>query len=272
MSVFTDQLNMPDGRRICYIRLLPKAQGDKVSEVRPSPADPLTRPEVMWLGGFRSDMGGGKAEALHEWCADRGLGFTRFDYSGHGASGGSFEEGTITRWLEESQAIFREVTRGPQILVGSSMGAWLALLLMKELSGADRERIAGAVLIAPAWDMTERLMWDPAPDEIKAELIEKGIWYRPSAYDDQPYPITRALIEDGRKHLIGGSAFDPGGPVRIIHGLRDEDVPWAGSVDLMDLLDRQDVRLTLVKDAQHRLSREQDLRLLMREVGELVKL
>ncbi len=272
------KLAMPDGRRISYIRLAPQAQGPKAQmPTTQDNGEGTARPELMWMGGFRSEMRGGKADALHEWCAAQGLGFTRFDYSGHGASEGRFEDGTISRWLEETETIFREVARGPQILVGSSMGAWLALLLMHRLvgrlAGSNEDdalsRIKGAVLIAPAWDMTERLMWEPAPDDIREELMETGVWHRPSAYDDQPYPITRALIEDGRKHLIGGTTFDPGCPVRILHGLKDADVPWQGSVTLMELLEADDVRLTLIKDGEHRLSRDKDLRLLERTIGEL---
>ena len=261
MSLDVDQLVLADGRRISYIRLAPSSQAEMKSE----PA----KAELMWLGGFRSEMRGGKADALHKWCAARGLGFTRFDYSGHGETGGDFENCTITQWLEESEAVFTRLTQGPVIFIGSSMGAWLALLLMKRLGGDRAGRIKGAVLIAPAWDMTERLMWGPAPQEIKDEIMQKGVWYRPSAYDDQPYPITLKLIEDGRKHLIGGVPFDPGAPVRILHGLRDVDVPWQGSVELAGLLQTDDVRITLIKDAEHRLGRDRDLALLMREIEEL---
>ena len=196
MSLDVDQLVLADGRRISYIRLAPSSQ----AEMNSGPA----KAELMWLGGFRSEMRGGKADALHKWCAARGLGFTRFDYSGHGETGGDFENCTITQWLEESEAVFTRLTQGPVIFIGSSMGAWLALLLMKRLGGDRAGRIKGAVLIAPAWDMTERLMWGPAPQEIKDEIMQKGVWHRPSAYDDVPYPITLKLIEDGRKHLIGG--------------------------------------------------------------------
>ena len=261
MSLNIDQLTLPDGRRISYIRLAPSLQDDATKND--------DRPEVMWLGGFRSEMRGGKADYLHDWCAQRGLGFTRFDYSGHGQTGGDFEACTISGWLEEAEAVFREVTRGPVILIGSSMGAWLSLLLMKRLSHSHGERIRGAIFIAPAWDMTERLMWGPAPDAIKSELMEKGVWYRPSAYSDTPYPITLKLIEDGRKHLIGKDPFDPGAPVRILHGLLDVDVPWQGSVALSGLLQTDDVRITLVKDAEHRLGRAQDLALLTREIAAL---
>ena len=269
MTIAVDQLSLPDGRRISYIRLEPAAQAPhaQVSQIQTETVK--RKPEVMWLGGFRSSMRGGKADALHAWCETQGLGFTRFDYSGHGETGGDFETCTISQWLEEAEAVFHQLTKGPVIFIGSSMGAWLTLLLMRRATKTYPDRIRGAVFIAPAWDMTERLMWGPAPDDIKAELTEKGVWYRPSAYDDEPYPITWKLIEDGRAHLIGGAPFDPGAPVRILHGLLDVDVPWAGSIELASLLKTDDVRITLVKDAEHRLGRDQDLALLMRDVAEL---
>ena len=161
-------------------------------------------PGLFWLGGFKSDMGGTKAAALAAHAEKTGRAIVRFDYSGHGESGGRFEDGTVSRWLEEARAVFETFTTGPQILIGSSMGGWIALLLAREFMqrpGAHG-RIAGLVLIAPAADFTEVLMWPSLPEEVKREIEDKGVWMRSSAYGDGPYPITRELIEDGRKHLV----------------------------------------------------------------------
>ena len=231
-------------------------------------------PGVFWLGGFKSDMKGTKADALAAWGRQNGRGCVRFDYSGHGESGGDFQAGTIGRWLEESLAVFQAHAKGPQVVVGSSMGGWLALLLVRELNRrkaegkADAGSIAGMVLIAPAVDFTEALMWQHFPAKVKKQIESEGIWHRPSEYGE-PYPITRALIEEGRKHLLLGGMIETGCPVRILQGVQDPDVPWNHAVELTSRLAQDDVVLTLVKDGDHRLSRPEDIERLIRAVSEL---
>jgi pimeloyl-ACP methyl ester carboxylesterase len=229
-----------------------------------APAASAGKPGLVWLCGLKSDMISTKASAVAEWAAAEGRACLRFDYSGHGQSEGRFEDGTVSRWLEETRAAFG-LTRGPQVLVGSSMGGYMALLLLRELlSEAPREeaRIAGLVLIAPAWDMTE-LMWQRFPESARRDIAEKGVYLRPSSYGDGPYPITRAFIEDGRKHLIGATPFDPGRPVHILHGLQDPDVPWEHTLDLVAHLSGDWTRVAAVPDGEHRLSRPQDIALLL---------
>jgi len=230
-----------------------------------------TAPGIVWLGGFKSDMRGTKAEALAAHAAQTGRACVRFDYSGHGESGGRFEDGTISSWLEDALAVFETQARGPQILVGSSMGGWIALLLARALakSAAREASIAGLILIAPAPDFTEALMWAEFSPEVKREIEEKGFWQRPSAYGEDPYPITRALIEDGRKHLLLNKPIELGCPVRILQGVKDPDVPFGHAMKLVSCLAQDDVVLTLVKDGDHRLSRPEDLERLMRTVDEL---
>jgi len=231
-------------------------------------------PGLMWLGGFKSDMQGTKAVALDGWAREHGRACIRFDYSGHGESGGAFTEGTIGRWLEDSLAVFREFARGPQVLIGSSMGGWLALLLIRELKRraaigeAGLAPVAGLVLIAPAVDFTEELMWKQFPAKIKRELEQQGYWQRPSAYGEEPYPITRGLIEDGRNHLLLGGLIETGCPVRILQGAKDPDVPWQHAVELSSRLAHDDVVLTMVKDGDHRLSRPEDIERLLAAVAE----
>jgi pimeloyl-ACP methyl ester carboxylesterase len=227
-------------------------------------------PGVVWLGGFKSDMKGTKAQALADWAKRKDRAFARFDYSGHGESGGNFVEGTIGRWLEESLAVFDAYCRGPQILVGSSMGGWIALLLARELrrraAKSPDAALAGMVLIAPAVDFTEELMWKKFPKAIKEQVERDGVWTRPSEYDPAGYPITRNLIDEGRNHLLLGSAIETGCPVRILQGVRDPDVPWQHAVELVSRLAQDDVVLTLVKDGDHRLSREEDIAQLLRTI------
>ena len=229
-------------------------------------------PGVFWLGGFNSDMKGTKAEALARWAAANDRACVRFDYSGHGESGGEFKDGTIGRWLEESLAVFAGFCRGPQVVIGSSMGGWLALLLARELRQRAAERlpaeIIGLVLIAPAVDFTEELMWKKFPAEVKREMETKGAWVRPSPYADQGYLITRGLIEDGRRHLLLGGLIETGCPVRVLQGVQDPDVPWQYAVELVTRLSQDDVVLTLVKDGDHRLSRAEDIERLLRVVAE----
>jgi pimeloyl-ACP methyl ester carboxylesterase len=214
-------------------------------------------------------MKGTKAEALDHWAGKEGRACLRFDYSGHGESGGSFTEGTIGRWLEESLAVYLHFARGPQLIVGSSMGGWLALLLARAL-GPNKHAapIAGMVLIAPAVDFTEELMWKQFSDATKREIQEKGKWLRPSEYGDEPYPITRGLIEDGRNHLLLGGLIETGCPVHILQGVQDPDVPWRHAVELVSRFSRDDVVLTLIKDGDHRLSRPEDIDRLIAAVQE----
>ena len=227
---------------------------------------------LFWLSGFMSDMASTKAVAVAEWAAARGLSSTRFDYSGHGVSDGPFTDGTIGRWLEEACAVFTRVTTGPQVIIGSSMGGHIALLLLRKLlreQPADAQRIKGLVLIAPAWDMTEELMWKRFGDEARRAILERGVYEQPSAYGS-PYPITRGLIEDGRNHLLAREPFDPGRPIAILQGLQDPDVPAAHTRELTEFLTGGHVKLVEIAEGEHRLSRPQDLALLFEEIGRLV--
>jgi pimeloyl-ACP methyl ester carboxylesterase len=228
-------------------------------------------PGLFWLGGFKSDMKGTKASALDQWAAAQGRACTRFDYSGHGESGGAFTDGTVGRWLEESIAVYSAFARGPQVLIGSSMGGWLALLLVRHIRRAASPPpapVAGLVLIAPAVDFTEELMWKKFPPAVRRELEETGVWMRPSAYGEEPYPITRTLIEEARGHLLLGGLIETGCPVRILQGVKDPDVPWQHAVELTTRLAHDDVVLTLVKDGDHRLSRPEDIERLIAAVAE----
>jgi pimeloyl-ACP methyl ester carboxylesterase len=229
------------------------------------------QPGLFWLGGFNSDMKGTKALALDAWAADHGRGCVRFDYSGHGESGGAFADGTIGRWLEESVAVFAQFCRGPTVVIGSSMGGWMALLLAREVARRSTEAsLAGLVLIAPAPDFTEELMWKGFSPEIRREIETKGVWLRPSDYGDgTPYPITRTLIEDGRNHLLLGGSIDVGCPVRILQGAQDPDVPWKHAFTLAQRLPAEDVVLTVIQDGDHRLSRPQDIARIMAAVAEM---
>ena len=227
-------------------------------------------PGLFWLGGFKSDMKGTKAQALDLWARDHGRAMTRFDYSGHGESEGDFIDGTVGRWLEEGMAVFDACCRGPQVVIGSSMGGWLALLLARELARRAQAdpSLASLVLIAPAVDFTEELMWKRFPPEIKREIEQAGVWARPSQYSDQPYLITRGLIEEGRSHLLLDNMIETGCPVRILQGVQDPDVPWQHAVELSSRFAQDDVVLTLVKDGDHRLSRPEDIERLIAAVAE----
>jgi pimeloyl-ACP methyl ester carboxylesterase len=228
-------------------------------------------PGLFWLGGFNSDMKGTKALALDAWAAEHGRGCVRFDYSGHGESGGKFIDGTIGCWLEESVAVFSRFCNGPTVVIGSSMGGWMALLLARELARrANSAALAGLVLIAPAPDFTEELMWKGFSPEIRHEIETSGVWLRPSEYGDgTPYPITRALIEEGRNHLLLGSSIDVGCPVRILQGAKDPDVPWRHAFTLAQRLPAEDVVLTMIQDGDHRLSRPQDIARIIAAVAEI---
>lgn len=229
-------------------------------------------PGLIWLGGFSSDMKGTKVQALDEWAALHGRALLRFDYSGHGESSGDFNAGTIGLWLEETVAVFSTHCHGPQIVVGSSMGGWLALLLIRELvrchATARTAPIAGLVLIAPAVDFTEELIWKRCPPAVRHDLETKGAWFKPSQYGEAPLRISRRLIEEGRNHLLFGGLIEAGCPVRILQGVKDPDVPWQHAVDLVARLAQDDVVLTLVKDGDHRLSRPEDIERLLRVIAE----
>jgi pimeloyl-ACP methyl ester carboxylesterase len=231
-------------------------------------------PGLFWLGGFKSDMRGTKAEALAAWAGERGRACVRFDYAGHGESSGDFADGTIGGWLEDSLAVFEAFCRGPQVVVGSSMGGWMALLMLRELkarAAAGRPAsasTAGLVLIAPAVDFTEVLLWQRLSAELKQTIERDGGWDRPSAYSPEPYRITKRLIEEGRRHLLLGGLIETGCPVRILQGVQDADVPWGHAVELSSRLAQDDVVLTLVKDGDHRLSRPEDIERLLHVIEE----
>lgn len=216
-------------------------------------------PGIIFLGGFASDMTGTKAMALDAYCAATGRAFVRFDYRGHGQSSGSFTDGTIGGWRDDALAVIDRLTDGPQILVGSSMGGWLMLLCAL----ARPDRIHALVGLAAAPDFTEELMWQTMDAAMQQRLMAEGRIEEPSAYSDSPYVITHALIEDGRRHLLLGNAIHIDRPVRLLHGQADEDVPYSVSLRLADRLVARDVVVSLIKDGDHRLSRNQDIERLM---------
>ena len=221
-------------------------------------------PTVVWLGGFRSDMAGTKAQALADWAQAKGRAYVRFDYFGHGESEGDFREGTITRWRADALAVLGELVAGQAVLVGSSMGGWLACLAAM----AAPERVRAMVLVAPAADFTEKLMAPGIPAVGRAALEREGIWLRPSLYGD-PYPIARALVEDGARWSILPGPAPIEVPVRILQGGEDPDVPWRHALELAQAIKGQDVVFTLVKDGDHRLSRPQDIARLIAAVEEV---
>ncbi|GGD96154.1 2-hydroxymuconic semialdehyde hydrolase [Aureimonas endophytica] len=216
-------------------------------------------PSLVWLGGYRSDMRGTKAERLSALAAREGLGFCRFDYSGHGESGGRFEDGTISLWLEDAKAAIAAATDGPLILVGSSMGAWIALLLAREAAARGDGRLRGLLLLAPAPDFTRRLVEPALSPAQRADLETQGFCTEPSAYSDAPNIYTRALIEDGARNLLMTGPIDVPCPVHILQGTADPDVPAAHAIDLVACLPGEAVTLTLIPGGDHRLSREADL-------------
>jgi pimeloyl-ACP methyl ester carboxylesterase len=230
-------LECSDGRRIAY----------HLSEGQ--------SPCVLFLGGFKSNMYGGKAEILEAYCCRRGQRFIRFDYTGHGQSSGAFADGTIGGWKQDALTVFDRLGSSQNILVGSSMGAWIALLVALE----RKERVSGLVTIAAAADFTERCIWQRLPQKERSELMEKGIYLAPSCYGEEPYPITRQLIEEARTHLLLGKDIPLTMPVRLLHGMQDEDVPWTISQEIMNRLATRDADLLLIKDGGHRLSEPDQL-------------
>jgi len=223
-------------------------------------------PGVIFCGGFMSDMTGTKALALEEACQKSGRSYTRFDYRGHGQSGAAFRSGTIGLWAGDAQAVLDKVTQGPQIIVGSSMGGWIMLLLAR----ARPDRIAGLIGIAPAPDFVLR-MWDQFSDEIKATLKRDGVYYAPSEYSEEPYAITLQLIEDGRQHLVLQEPLSVDYPVRILHGMADPDVPWRESLTIVERLQGDDIVVTFSKNGDHRLSEPDDITRLIDAVETLAR-
>lgn len=241
-------LDLPDGRRIAHVRSAGRGPG------------------VVFLGGFRSDMTGTKARFLEAWARARGQAFLRFDYTGHGASSGDVEEGAVGDWARDAQDAVLRLTEGPQVLVGSSMGGWIALILAGRIPG----RIAGLVGIAAAPDFTEDSMWAAMGAGERARLEAEGRVEVASAYDDGPYAITRRLIEDGRRHLVLRSPLELDVPVRLLHGTADRDVGVDVALRLLGHAAGPDLRLTIVKDADHRFSAPENLELLARTVEEVL--
>ena len=223
-------------------------------------------PTVVFLGGFRSDMTGTKAVTLERFAAARGLSYLRFDYFAHGESSGDFADATVGRWKGDALVVIDALTEGPLVLVGSSLGGWLMLLAAL----ARPERIHALVGIAAAPDATEDLMWPRFAPEVRARILSEGSAVLPSAYSPEGYLFTRRLIEEGRDHLVMRQPIALACPVRLLHGMRDPDVPWETSLRLAERLAGGDVELTLVKDGDHRLSRERDLELLARTIAALL--
>lgn len=235
MSTLT-YLDAPDGTRIAYHQ----SAGEGVG--------------VIFLGGFKSDMTGTKAIAIEAWAQANRVPFVRFDYAGHGESSGAFEEGTIGLWKSNALAVLDSITKGKQILVGSSMGGWLMLLL----ASARPERVAGLLGIAAAPDFTEKLIWEQLTELQKKEITSKGVLHTPSEYGE-PYPITLRLIEEGRQHLLLDSPIPITCPVHLLHGMKDADVPWQFAPKIAEKLASTDVQISLSKTGDHRLSAPEDI-------------
>ena len=246
MSETSGLLARPDGERLAWRRVAGEG------------------PTVVWLGGFRSDMTGTKAEALAEWAKAAGRGYLRFDYFAHGESSGDFLQGSITRWREDALAVIDEMTKGPLVLVGSSMGGWISCLAAM----ARPERLHALALVAPAPDFTSKLMPLAIPPEGMAAIRETGVWLQPSEYGE-PNPITLTLLDDGARWSILDAPVPITAPVRILQGGEDPDVPWRHALELAGALKSTDVVFTLIKDGDHRLSRPQDIARLVAAVSEV---
>ena len=230
-----------------------------------------SHPALVWLGGYRSDMTGTKAIEVEAHARLVGADCIRFDYSGHGSSDGDYRNGTISRWLEESLAVLDHAVPGRMILIGSSMGAWIALRLIQELRRrGDGERVAGLVLIAPAPDFTAELIEPNLTDAEKTSLAERGYFEEPSEYSPEPNIFTRALIEDGRDNLVMTGPIETGCPVHILQGMLDPDVPYTHALRLMEHMPADDVVMTLIRDGDHRLSREEDITKLKRAIDAML--
>ena len=248
-------LDTPQGRRLAYAHLPGQDGGQGVGQ----------RPGVVFLGGFRSDMTGTKAQHLQSWAEARGRAFVRFDYSGHGQSSGDFLEGCIGDWAADARAVIEALTEGPQVLVGSSMGGWIACLVARAMPA----RVAALVGIAAAPDFTEDSMWASFDRDQRAALVRDGFVDLPSDYSDDPYRITRRLIEDGRRNLVLRDPLPLPFPVRLLQGSADTDVPPSVALRLFDHATSPDLRLTLVKGADHRFSAPENLALLTQTLDDL---
>ncbi len=229
-------------------------------------------PGVVWLGGYRSDMLGTKAEALDTWASENGHACCRHDYSGHGESGGDFMDGTISRWLEESLAVFDQFCAdGNHVLVGSSMGGWVALRVVQELAKrGESHRLKALLLLAPAPDFTHELMKPELSDDQIAQLETRGFMEEPSEYSPEPNIFTKALFDDGDENRVMTGMIETGCPVHILQGMQDPDVPYEHAMKLITFLPNEEVSMTLIKDGDHRLSRDEDIALLLRTVETLV--
>ena len=245
-------LKTPEGRKIAYHRLEANALGEG-------------KPGIVFLGGFKSDMEGTKAIFLEKWARERGRSFLRFDYSGHGQSSGDFLDGCIGDWAQDAMDIIGEVSEGPQILVGSSMGGWISLLVAREMP----EKTCGLIGIAAAPDFTEDSMWDGFDETQKATLEKVGRVELPSEYSDEPYIITRNLIEDGRNQLVLRDPLNLPFPVRLLHGTSDEDVAMSVPLKLVDHAECPDMHLTFVKGADHRFSEPELLDMISEAILEI---
>lgn len=243
------------------IATLPCAGGGHIAYRRRDGAGP----ELLFLGGFRSDMGGTKARALDDFAAAAGRAVIRFDYRGHGDSSGRFEEMTIGEWVADGLAVLDAIAQGPLILIGSSMGAWIAL----RLALARPQRLAGLVTIAAAPDFTEDLIWARLDEDQRARMRKDGRLERPSKYAPNPDIVTLRLIEEGRRHLVLRGPIAIACPVRMLHGTQDEDVPWRCSLELLARIESGDARLTLIKGGDHRLSEPCQIEALLAAVAEL---
>jgi len=224
-------------------------------------------PTIVFLPGFKSDMAGSKAVHLRDWAAANGFAMLRLDYAGHGTSSGAFEEGTIGSWAADARAVIKARTQGPLLLVGSSMGGWIGLLLARAMPG----QVAGLVGIAAAPDFTQTLLWEGLSATERATLESDGFVERPSLYGEKPYRFTQALINDGRAQQLLNGPIAVTCPVRLLQGQRDPDVPWQTALRLTEQLASEDVEVTLIKNGDHRLSRPQDLDLLVRTVAALLR-
>lgn len=254
---------------------VPSTTGDSwriARRLRPATANGAGKPGLFWLGGFASDMMGAKASHLDEWARAQGRAFLRFDYSGHGQSGGRFDEATLGDWLAQAAWLFEHGTQGPQIVIGTSMGGWIALLLARRLAALGKserlgerpgerlgERLAGLILLAPAVDFTEALMLPAMDARARRDMEEKGVWLRTSQYAPEPTPITRKMMEEARNHLLLGGEIRAHTRVHIIQGMQDPDVPWRHALSIVEHLNADPTTLTFIADGDHRLSREQDL-------------
>tara|TARA_R110002072_G_scaffold4093_6_gene28927 strand:- start:976 stop:1821 length:846 start_codon:yes stop_codon:yes gene_type:complete len=253
------RLKRPDGATIAYHR-----QGGKALDGRKSSENGKTG--LIFLGGFMSDMTGTKATFLEDYAKQQGRAFVRFDYLGHGQSSGAVTDGTIGRWVDDTLAVIDDLTDGPQILIGSSMGGWIMLLAALQ----RKARIVGLQGIAAAPDFTENLMWETFSETVKETLIRDGVYKEPNAYSDTPYSITLKLIEDGRHHLLMGGKIALDCPVRLLHGMADLDVPYQLSTKLARRLTGKDVEVQLVKEGDHRLSEPPQLASLAHSLDRLL--